>query len=175
MRLGLLAVSLAGITCAALGCGNAPGDVNGGEPLFAQPPDCSPTSPDCGKWSHIYACYFDSETAISGGCQSGTCHGSSTAQGAVMGAFTCGMTADACWQGLTTGPTPLVLSSLKTAPGLFNALYKDNPSVPYGVSGNNMPTQGVGLPPFTSATWPGLTTDHQKCIQKWVSAGAPNN
>jgi hypothetical protein len=172
MRLGLLAVS---VTCAALGCGNAPGDVKGGEPFFPPAPDCSATSSDCGSWSHVYACYFATDTAIDGGCQAGTCHGTASGAGVGPSGFICGSTATACWQGLTMAQNPLVLGPLKTAPGLFNAFYKDDPSVPYGVSANNMPALGPAQPPYMSALWQGLTPAHQACIQKWVSAGAPNN
>jgi hypothetical protein len=171
MRLGLLAVS---VTCAALGCGNAPGDVKGGEPLFGALPDCRPQSADCGKWSHIYACYFASDTAIEHGCQAGTCHGTSSAAGTAASGFLCGSTADMCLQGLTTGASPLVLTSFKSARTLFDAFFKGGM---IGPTNNNMPATGpTPAAPYTSpGVWSGLTADHEACINKWVSAGAPNN
>lgn len=171
MRLGLFAVS---ITCAALGCGNAPGDVKGGEPLFAAPPDCSATSADCGKWSHVYACYFHTGTAIDGGCQASACHGTMSGEGTAASGFHCGTSPDTCLQGLTMSANPIVLSGLKTAPGLFDAFYKGGT---VGPTNNNMPATGATpAPPYTAAgVWDGLTPDHEACIKKWVSAGAPNN
>ncbi|MGH7434768.1 MAG: hypothetical protein ACRENE_03765 [Polyangiaceae bacterium] len=178
MRTGLLAVTLGCAVIGGIACGNAPGDVTGGTPLFPQPPDCSASSPDCGSWKHIYACYFDNNTAIDGGCSGAQCHSDSTGTGAQVSGFICGPTQETCWMGITMGAgvlPPLVLSN-KTANALFQAFYKTTPPNPVGTSVNNMPLFNVqAMTPYTSSQWPGLTPEHEACIKRWVSAGAPNN
>jgi hypothetical protein len=179
MRTGLLAVALGCAAIAGIACGNAPGDVNGGTRLFPQPPDCSPTSAGCGSWTHIYACYFDNNTAIDGGCSGGDCHSDSSGTGAQASGFVCGTTQETCWMGITTGlggVGGIVQANRKMAPALYSAFYKTVPKAAPGVNSNNMPLLSLAtMMPYTSDTWPGLTPEHQACIQQWVGAGAPNN
>jgi hypothetical protein len=179
MRTGLLAVALGCAAITGIACGNAPGNVNGGTPLFAPPIDCSPTSPDCGSWKHIYACYFGGDSPIDGGCGGAQCHSDSGGQGATTSGFICGPTPDTCWTGLTMGAlgfAGIVQESRKMAPSLFAAFYQANSKTPPGVNSNNMPLYNVStMTPYTSPEWPGLTAEHKACISQWVDAGAPNN
>jgi hypothetical protein len=171
MRLALVAAGIALLLVSS--CGDAPGNVQGGDPLFAPPYDCTNAS-TCGTWAHMYACYFG-PSAPSNGCSGpGVCHATAAGSGVPFSGFVCGGTSASCWQGMMNASPPLVSAASKSAKGLHAALYQ--PSVgPPGTKGNNMPTTGLNAPPYTSSTWMGFTKADIACIDVWAAAGVPNN
>jgi hypothetical protein len=179
MRRCVAVLPIAALASLVASCGNVSDTVQGGEPLFPKPVDCSPDAGPCSTWSHLYACYFG-PTASNAGCAgSSECHGNADGSGAVMSGFVCGLTQQSCFQGITTSldpmaHIPLVDPTAKTAIPLRQALYKAN-TTPGGISANNMPTTTANGPPVVNANWAGFTPADIACIQGWVSAGAKND
>jgi hypothetical protein len=121
------------------------------------------------RWQDLYASYFGLAGQASCSQLPGSCHRAGSDLGVPTSGFVCGITSDACWQGMTqsaNGQTPLVPEGGApdaTKTSLWAALYKGAPAG--GAVRNNMPQ---------NLSYTFSPSDLAR-IQAWIESGAPNN
>jgi hypothetical protein len=164
--------SLAAIGAGA--CTVAPGDVQGGEPLFdaALPSVSSSGSEEAGPvtWTELYDSYFGPTGVATCSVGSG-CHAGVNDLGAMGSGFVCGMTGASCFAGLTSTALPVSFSAIvpeggTTAPTM-TTFYKGLDGAGFGgVMPLTGPDGGAGHK-FTKA-------DLAR-IAAWIDQGAQDN
>jgi hypothetical protein len=174
---------LAATAMASLGCSDASGGIQGGDPLFSvavvdagaldddsgsiASASCQDAGNTGSRWQDLYACYFGPTGVGAGGCGSPgsgglTCHG---VGGAGTAFFTCPPMSDPtpCWTGMmnvASGGT-----SDPTMTTLYNGLRKPE-AIDMMMTINNMP-----LVPTSVVFQP---ADLER-IKAWIKGGALNN
>jgi hypothetical protein len=120
------------------------------------------------RWQDLYASYFGPTGLASCSQLPGSCHRAGSDLGVPTSGFVCGLTSDACWQGMTEGlaghpalVSPGVTDATQTP--LWVALYKGAPSG--GVLSNNMPQNLKYM----------FSAGDLARIQAWIQGGAPND
>ncbi len=164
-----VAASLAAIGTSA--CVVAPGDVQGGEPLFdaGLPPTSSGGSTGPVTWTELYGSYFGPAGVAT--CSVGAgCHAGMNDLGAMGSGYVCGATQASCFTGVTSSVLPVFPASVpkggSTSPTM-TTFYKGLDGAGFG---GVMPLTG----PDGGAGYKFSKADLAK-IAAWIDQGAQDN
>jgi hypothetical protein len=177
MHRALLATACAAALVSAVGCTDATGSVQGGDPTTLQV-----ESPDAGgaaTWTVLYETYFGPSGSAPCSAMPG-CHRLANEIGAEFSGFVCGDTKDACWQGLTMGLMSdagqsqiAILAPDAGDPAtttFWSSLHKET-----GGGLGNMPCGNAAAAcPATSASYT-FTSADLALIRQWFQMGALDN